>query len=411
MRRVFTSDSGQGIKNAWRVWPEKLVCRVLSNISSGSIKITMPSGRAIRYESEKSGPAAEIHIYRWKFLRKSFWGGHGEFFEGYRRGDWGTSDLFTLLLFGEENRNCINEILHISSGRRFFNLISHSANYNSRRGSRRNVAAHYDLGNNFYSLWLDTGMTYSSALFNNDKQTLAEAQQSKYQRLIELAQLEFGDRVLEIGCGWGGLSEIIARDYGCTVTALTLSKPQADYCKERFNKIGLGDRVEVRLEDYRDVEGKFDKIISIEMLEAVGEKFWPLYFKTIRNRLAPGGKAAIQAITIDGQQFKKYRKNPDFIQKYIFPGGMLPPELAIESLSDRMGLILKDRFFFGKSYVKTLRLWHDEFTKNWTHIKTLGFNEDFRRTWMYYLSYCAAGFQSGRINVGHFLFEQKLQNK
>tara|TARA_B100000886_G_scaffold340501_1_gene310559 strand:- start:5851 stop:7086 length:1236 start_codon:yes stop_codon:yes gene_type:complete len=411
MSTVFTSVSGRSMKNRWKVWPEKFVCRILSKISCGSIKIKMPSGRVFRYTADQTGPAAEIHVCRWKFLLNTLWGGHSEFFEGYLRGDWVTNDLFSLLLFGERNKTCIDEIFHISLGHRFINRISHSANNNSRKGSRRNIAAHYNLGNDFYRLWLDNGMTYSSALFKNDSQTLADAQQNKYQRLIDIAQLKTGDRVLEIGCGWGGLAEVAARDYGCTVTALTLSKPQADYCEKRFKKLGLEDRVKVLLKDYRDVEGQFDKIISIEMLEAVGEKFWPLYFKTIRNRLAPGGKAVIQSITIDGDKFKKYRKNPDFIQKYIFPGGMLPSEFKIESLSDRMGLIIKNRFFFGDSYVKTLRLWHDEFTKNWTHIKTLGFDEDFRRKWTYYLNYCAAGFQSGRVNVGHFLFEHKLKNK
>ena len=407
MSTVFSTDSKQGKKNDFQFFPESLVCKILSNISNGSIKITMPSGRVFRYSADISGPEAEIRIYRWRFLRKTLVGGHGEFFEGYRRGDWETSNLFSLLLFGEKNRNCIDKIFHISIGRRLLNRISHSANKNSRRGSRRNIAAHYDLGNRFYSLWLDKGMTYSSALFDKDVQTLAEGQQNKYQKLIDLVKLKPGNRVLEIGCGWGGFSEIAARDYGCTVTALTLSREQEEYCKKRFDRLGLGDRIEVRLEDYRDAEGKFDTIISIEMLEAVGEKFWPLYFKTIRDRMASGGRAAIQSIIIDGQQFKKYRKNPDFIQKYIFPGGMLPPEHEIERLSDRMGLILKDRVFFGDSYVKTLRFWHDEFIENWKQIKNLEFNEEFRRVWLYYLNYCAAGFQSGRINVGHFLFEQK----
>ena len=393
--------------SARQSWPEKMLCRLLSGVRTGSITVTTPGGRAFCFSGDRPGPEADICIKRWHFMVRTIWGGHSGFFEGFQRGDWTTDDLRSLLEFGEENRACISGILSPSVWRRLMDRLGHRANRNSRRGSRRNIAAHYDLGNDFYRAWLDTGMTYSSGIFEHSAQTLAEAQQSKYLRLAEIAELSPGDHVLEIGCGWGGFAEIAARDFGCRVTALTLSERQADWCEDRMRAASLTDRVDIRLQDYRDVTGCFDKIVSIEMLEAVGERYWPLYFDTLRARLAPGGKAAIQSITIDDAVFPAYRKNPDFIQQYIFPGGMLPSPAAIEHHGRVAGLSLKDSFFFGKSYAQTLHLWDRAFQSHWPRIATLGFDQGFRRVWTYYLNYCAVGFLSGRIDVGHFLLEKE----
>jgi len=249
-------------------------------------------------------------------------------------------------------------------------------------------------------------MTYSSALFEGQTTCLSEAQRQKYLRIANKIELKEGDKLLEIGCGWGGFAEIAAKEYGCQVTGLTLSKEQASSCKKRLKDSGIERKVDIRLEDYRDVKGLYDKIVSIEMLEAVGEKFWRRYFESIRDRLAPGGKAAIQTITIKDDCFESYKKNPDFIQQFIFPGGMLPTPSAIKHNVEAVGLKLTDTFYFGKSYIKTLHLWDQEFKKQWSRIEELGFDTDFKNTWTYYLNYCAAGFQSGRINVGQFLIQK-----
>jgi len=290
--------------------------------------------------------------------------------------------------------------------RRLIEQVLHKLNQNSRKGSKRNIAAHYDLGNSFYQLWLDKSMTYSSALFEGQTTCLSEAQRQKYLRIANKIELKEGDKLLEIGCGWGGFAEIAAKEYGCQVTGLTLSKEQASSCKKRLKDSGIERKVDIRLEDYRDVKGLYDKIVSIEMLEAVGEKFWRRYFESIRDRLAPGGKAAIQTITIKDDCFESYKKNPDFIQQFIFPGGMLPTPSAIKHNVEAVGLKLTDTFYFGKSYIKTLHLWDQEFKKEWSRIEELGFDTNFKNTWTYYLNYCAAGFQSGRINVGQFLIQK-----
>lgn len=387
-------------------WQEGLLSRILKNIEFGSIKITTPRKKILEFKGLKEGPSADIQLKKWRVLIRTIWGGHTYFFESFRRGEWETSDLYALLLFGELNETSVDKVMKSTMWRRLIEQVLHKLNQNSIKGSKRNIAAHYDLGNEFYQLWLDRTMTYSSALFEGDTVSLSEAQRQKYLRIAKKIELKNGDKLLEIGCGWGGFAEIAAKEYGCQVTALTLSKEQASSCKKRVINTGIEKNVDIRLEDYRDVRGLYDKIVSIEMLEAVGEKFWRRYFESVRDRLAPGGKAAIQTITIKDDCFESYKKNPDFIQQFIFPGGMLPTPSAIKDNVESVGLKLTDTFFFGKSYIKTLHLWDQEFKKQWSRIEELGFDTDFKNTWTYYLNYCAAGFQSGRIDVGQFLIQK-----
>ena len=387
-------------------WQERLLTRKLKNIEFGSIKITTPRNKILEFTGSKEGPNADIQLKSWRVLIRTIWGGHTYFFESFRRGEWETSDLYALLLFGELNETSVDKVMKSTIWRRLIEQVLHKLNQNSRKGSKRNIAAHYDLGNSFYQLWLDKSMTYSSALFEGQTTCLSEAQRQKYLRIANNIELKDGDKLLEIGCGWGGFAEIAAKEYGCQVTGLTLSKEQASSCKKRLKDSGIERKVDIRLEDYRDVKGLYDKIVSIEMLEAVGEKFWRRYFESIRDRLAPGGKAAIQTITIKDDCFESYKKNPDFIQQFIFPGGMLPTPSAIKHNVEAVGLKLTDTFYFGKSYIKTLHLWDQEFKKEWSRIEELGFDTNFKNTWTYYLNYCAAGFQSGRINVGQFLIQK-----
>lgn len=387
-------------------WQERLLTGILKNIEFGSIKITTPRNKILEFTGPKEGPNADIQLKSWRVLIRTIWGGHTYFFESFRRGEWETSDLYALLLFGELNETSVDKVMKSTIWRRLIEQVLHKLNQNSRKGSKRNIAAHYDLGNSFYQLWLDKSMTYSSALFEGQTTCLSEAQRQKYLRIANNIELKDGDKLLEIGCGWGGFAEIAAKEYGCQVTGLTLSKEQASSCKKRLKDSGIERKVDIRLEDYRDVKGLYDKIVSIEMLEAVGEKFWRRYFESIRDRLAPGGKAAIQTITIKDDCFESYKKNPDFIQQFIFPGGMLPTPSAIKHNVEAVGLKLTDTFYFGKSYIKTLHLWDQEFKKQWSRIEELGFDTDFKNTWTYYLNYCAAGFQSGRINVGQFLIQK-----
>jgi cyclopropane-fatty-acyl-phospholipid synthase len=266
--------------------------------------------------------------------------------------------------------------------------------------SRRNIAVHYDLGNEFYQHWLDPSMTYSAGLFSSRDRTLEQAQNAKLDRVITLLDLNDGDRVLEIGCGWGSLAERMIERHDCRVTGVTLSARQFDFAQRRLRNRGLAGRSSIRLQDYRDVRGTYDRIVSIEMLEAVGQAYWPTYFEKLRDRLRPGGAAVIQVITIDEDRFEDYRRRPDFIQKYIFPGGMLPTIEIIERETAKAGLSLVGKEFFADSYARTLEEWRRRFLDSWTEIEALGFDERFKRTWEYYLAYCQAGFETGIVNVG-----------
>ncbi|OZA16445.1 MAG: SAM-dependent methyltransferase [Rhodobacterales bacterium 17-64-5] len=270
---------------------------------------------------------------------------------------------------------------------------------NSKAQAKKNIARHYDLGNDFYRLWLDETMTYSSALFDSGQESLEAAQRRKYASMVDRLEAKAGDHVLEIGCGWGGFAEYAAKERGLRVTALTISQAQHDFAVARMQRLGLSDRVEIKLQDYRDETGLYDGIVSIEMFEAVGEKYWPVYFDTVRNRLKPGRNATLQIITVQEARFETYRKAVDFIQKYIFPGGMLPSPSVLKREAERAGLKVKGSIEFGKSYSQTLRRWYDSFNARWAEAAGLGFDERFRRMWNFYLASCAGTFEGGNCDV------------
>ena len=389
------------------VFWEALLDKWLSRIEAGELRAVFPSNFQKVYSGGQVGPTADIKINSWKLVPRLLLSGDMGLAESFLSGEWETSNLTQLILLGDINERALGNAVTPS---KFVNLIEklrHQGRDNSKRGSRRNIAAHYDLGNEFYSHWLDNSMSYSSALFTDFGEELEVGQNRKYQRLAKALKLKEGDQVLEIGCGWGGFAEIAAKEYKCNVVGITLSNEQAKFAQRRMQENQLSNLVDIRIEDYRDVQGSFDKIVSIEMFEAVGEEHWRNYFETIKTRLKPGGLAGIQSITIANEFFETYKRRPDFIQKYIFPGGILPSEDKLNNAVSSAGLKILDDYYFGKSYAETLRRWQSTFEQKWDDIKNLGFDEKFQKMWRYYLSYCEAGFESGHINVGQFLIGSK----
>ncbi len=386
---------------------QRILVGWLSGLKTGELTLVFPDGRThVARGPEPGGPVATIVISRGRLVRRMMTGGDMGFAESYLDGDWSSPDLAALLDFGYANEAVLQGPLKASPLLAMAYRLGHGLRANTRRGSRRNIAAHYDLGNEFYRLWLDETMTYSSALFTAPEMSLADAQREKYRRIIDLLEIKPTDKVLEIGCGWGGFAEMAASETGCSVTCLTLSKEQAAFAEKRMAAAGLSDRVEIRLEDYRDVQGSYDKIVSIEMFEAVGEKNWPAYFSVVQSRLKSLGRAALQVITIADDRAPRYRKSVDFIQRYIFPGGMLPSAKALGKEIEAAGLKLKDAMFFGRSYAETLQRWDELFQAKWSEIAKLGFDERFARMWRYYLCGCRASFRAATSNVGQFLIQK-----
>ena len=368
----------------------------------GGAIIDLPDGRRFRVGGGEPGPLGHIAVGRPRVARRALFGGNIGFAESYLDGDWETPDLTALLeMLALNCGGFAPSLLHGWPLAKLLNRLLHRLRDNHRAGSRRNIAFHYDMGNDFYGRWLDPSMTYSGALFagNGGEAELAAAQGRKYARIAEIGDIRPEHHVLEIGCGWGGFAEFAAGEIGCRVTAVTLSREQYDYAAERIQRAGLAERVAIRLEDYRDVAGRFDRIASIEMLEAVGERYWPLFFRRLHDLLSPGGKAALQVITIAEQYFEVYRNGTDFIQRYIFPGGMLPTDTALRREAGRAGLRwLRDDGFAG-DYARTLAHWRARFLAAWPDLAPLGYDERFRRLWQYYLCYCEAGFRSDTIDL------------
>jgi cyclopropane-fatty-acyl-phospholipid synthase len=394
----WAAADGRRPRNPWL----RLTARLATRVRVGQCTVLLPDGRRLRADGrdvEDSGPPVVLRIVRPRAVRRLLLGGSVGFAEAYMDGDWDSPDLAAFLEFAVRNENALGPPAEGLLPVRLVHRLGHLVRANTRWGSRRNIAEHYDLGNDFYGAWLDEGMTYSSALFNAGDQPLSEAQETKYRRLAGALGLRPGQHVLEIGCGWGGFAVMAAADYGCRVTALTLSERQAEYARRRVQAAGLADRVDIRIQDYRDVAGQFDRIASIEMFEAVGEAYWPAFFETVRNRLKAGGAAGLQVITIEEGRFQIYRKGVDFIQRYIFPGGMLPSPSGLSRQIAGAGLRLIERFAFGQSYALTLDRWQDRFQRAWPQIAALGYDERFRRMWEYYLAYCRAGFRAGSIDV------------
>ncbi|WP_079253861.1 SAM-dependent methyltransferase [Endozoicomonas arenosclerae] len=316
--------------------------------------------------------------------------------ESYMKGDWDTPDLQALLDWGIHNEQALERSFSSNWLFRKLKRFGHVLNNNSRKGSRRNIAAHYDLGNDFYQLWLDQTMTYSSAVFTNDSESLEQAQANKYQQVSKWLEARPEDSVLEIGCGWGGFARALKQEGGQNYSGVTLSTEQLQFARDSLEG---SSGFNFELKDYRDIKGQYDRIVSIEMLEAVGESHWPVYFQKVFDVLKPGGTAVIQVITIDEERFRRYRKEADFIQSYIFPGGMLPTDQIIHEQCQHAGLDVEDAFSFGRDYARTLSIWANSFKQQWPEIKAMGFDEHFRRMWLFYLAYCEAGFKEGSIDV------------
>lgn len=374
--------------------------KLLAHIAFGTLVVETPSGERVRHVGRAEGPEAILVLHRWRGLRRLAMKGDVGFAQGYIDGDWSSPDLSALIELAALNSPALQRLMRGVTVARWVNRATHLLRANTRTGSRRNIAFHYDLGNDFYSLWLDETMTYSSALYTRDDLTLESAQDAKIDRVVSLLDPKRDDAVLEVGCGWGTLARKLARDSGAQVTALTLSKEQRLHAHTMFMQSGLANQIDVRLQDYRDVSGQYDRIVSIEMLEAVGEAFWPVYFDGIRQRLKRDGRAVLQVITINEDRFNDYRAGADFIQSYIFPGGMLPSKTALQAEIGRARLKLVEMECFGQSYARTLAEWRMRFHRAWPQIEALGFGESFRRLWDYYLCYCEGGFRAGAIDVG-----------
>ena len=366
---------------------------------AGAMTFVLPDGREIRLQGETPGPESRLIVHNYRFMSRTLrWGAIG-FAEGYMAGEWDTPDLSVLLEVLARNFSRFERVAFGNPIINVVNLLQHALRRNSRQGSKRNIHAHYDLGNAFYSRWLDATMTYSAARFERPGEPLLQAQRRKYRTLCDGMGLGPAHHVLEIGCGWGGFAEFAAGEVGAKVTAITISEEQFKFARERMFRLGLAERADIRLVDYRDVDGKFDRVASIEMFEAVGERYWPTYFDKIRASLGPGGRAGLQIITIRDELFDTYRRRPDFIQKYIFPGGMLPSEARLRAETDRAGLSWAGISRFGHNYADTLAEWARRFEGAWEDITGLGFDERFRKLWRFYLSYCEAGFRTRRTDV------------
>ena len=373
--------------------------KALDRLKVGTLAISLPDGGTRRVVGAQPGPEAALEIRDWHVFSRVLSSGDMGFAEGYMAGEWDTPDLVRLLELMAANEAALARVARASWWRRQLLRLAHLRHDNTRRGSRRNIHAHYDLGNAFYSLWLDPTMTYSSALYDGDgARSLDQAQRAKYERILDRLGARQGDTLLEIGCGWGGFAETAARR-GVRVRAITISQEQLAYARERLSRAGLAHIASVEFRDYRDVEGTYDHIVSIEMIEAVGERHWPSYFDALKRHLNPRGRAIVQAITIADDCFERYRRGADFIQTYIFPGGMLPSAENLRAQARRAGMALAGAHAFGRDYALTLEAWLGRFDGVVERVRGLGFDDRFVRMWRYYLAYCAAGFSSGRTDV------------
>ncbi len=382
------------------------VLRMLERLRHGSLEVHLPDGTSARFG--QGTPGAALRIKDWAVFVRALHGGDIGFAEAFIADEWESHDLTALLELLIANRDELDRAVYGTWWGALLYRVKHALNRNSRRGSAKNIHAHYDLGNAFYSSWLGSTMSYSSAWFDGDRaQPLARAQQAKVRRALEQAGVVRDARVLEIGCGWGGLAQTAAREFGAFVTGVTLSREQLASAQQQALAAGLGDRCELRLQDYRDLAAEhearpFDAIVSIEMFEAVGREYWDSYFDTLRRCLKPGGRACIQSITIRDDLFERYARSTDFIQQYIFPGGLLPSVGEFEGLARRFGFSVERKLAFGLDYAETLRRWRDAFQRSLPQVRDLGFDERFIRIWRFYLAYCEAAFTRGNTDVVQF---------
>ena len=385
---------------------DKIVFNILSDIKVGYLEITNFQGEVFKVGNLRDNLKAKLKIINPNFSFNLIKGGSIGFAESYMRGEFETDNLSNLIEITARNI----QIIYKFSGLLDLPIINFFKNIiikNTKKRSKENIAKHYDLGNEFFSLWLDKTLTYSSGIFNETINDLSEAQNNKYQKMIDLIKPNNGDKVLEIGCGWGGFAEYLGKKYDVKLDCITISKKQFEYARERIYKCGLNEKVNIEIKDYRDLKNKYNSIASIEMIEAVGQNYLESYFKTIKNNLSSNGRAAIQAITIDDSLFDRYKTKKDFIQKYIFPGGFLPSKGIINKYVSENGLTIKSYDSYADHYSDTLAIWRNEFNQKWDLIKKQGFDLTFKRMWEFYLSYCEAGFKSKNIDLIQF----SLQNK
>lgn len=368
--------------------------RKLDGIREGYLNVEMPNGKSYQFGRDSEGRPVQLVIKDWRVIENLVTRGDTGFAEDYRAGKWETDDLISLLTIGLLNERAVDQMISGSKSFQFLSKLSYLMKRNTLEGSKKNIHAHYDLGNDFYSLWLDKTMTYSAAIFKNQNENLESAQLNKYDRLIERFETS-NPSVLEIGCGWGGFAERCAeKTYGADISGITISDEQFDYCRNR-----VGDKAQIIRQDYRLLNGTYDQIVSIEMFEAVGEEYWSTYFKKVKSLMKEKGSALIQTITIADDKFESYRKGSDVIRSLIFPGGMLPSPKEFERSANRDGLRMTDKYEFGMDYARTLEIWLENFDSQYVEVKKLGFDEGFIRLWRFYLASCIAGFKTGRINV------------
>ncbi|UYP69198.1 cyclopropane-fatty-acyl-phospholipid synthase family protein [Thalassobacter stenotrophicus] len=392
---LLTTTDGQ--KNLPRYFAR--VFAVAQLVQNGRLDIHLPDGRSFRVEGPQPGPVAEMHVHNVDLFARTVRDGDVGFCEAYMDGWWDTPDLMAFFDFVHADNEAIYDGYPALTLVKAYERVRFWLQRNTKKQARKNISAHYDLGNDFYKLWLDDTMTYSSALFKTGQESTESAQIQKYEMMVDQMGVEPGDHVLEIGCGWGGFAEYAAKERGLKVTGLTISQEQFNYAVDRIEKAGLSDLVTFKLQDYRDETGTYDGIASIEMFEAVGEQYWPIYFQTLRDRLNPGRNATLQIITVQDKRWHSYRKGVDFIQKYIFPGGMLPSPMRLSEEIEAAGLRKVKDIEFAESYSVTLRRWFETFNERWEQVASLGFDDRFRRMWNVYLTSCAATFHSRTCDV------------
>jgi cyclopropane-fatty-acyl-phospholipid synthase len=378
----------------------QLFLAVLGRLKHGRLDLIAPDGRLRVFEGTAPGPQATLRIHDWRVCTEALRSGDIGFAEAYMQGLWDTPELERVLTLAATNHAALEAAIYGKWWGWLAYRLRHLLRANTKANAKKNIHAHYDLGNRFYGLWLDETMTYSSALFEGRlDRPLEEAQTLKYERICEVLGIAAGDRILEIGCGWGGFAEHAVRTRGARVHGITLSTEQLAFARARLANVPSGDLATFELRDYRDVRGEYDHIVSIEMFEAVGERYWPHYFRTVRDRLRPGGRALVQTIVIDDALFPRYRRSTDFIQQYVFPGGMLPSPRVFRERAHREGLTVGDAIAFRFDYAETLRHWRQRFNARAVELHSLGFDERFLRLWNFYLAYCEAGFRAGTIDV------------